>query len=381
MPKVVDHARRRAEIVGATWRLIADRGLEGTTMREIAAALGVANGALARYFPGKNEIVKAAFDHVVSATDGRIDERQADVRGIAAMRILCEEVMPLTETTRLEARVVLPFWSRALNDAELAETFARLMEHWGGRIRRHLAEARTDGELAAGVDDDVVVDHLLTLLNGVQAVSQLAHGMGDPARQRRMVDDYLDSLRERPTSAAPPGAVTHPDPAREDVADAVARVVGERTPGGGADADAVRTVLLLYRAADAVAYDLESTVHRPDGWSWSGFQLAVVLRVDGPLETHRAAERTGMSRAAVSSLATTLAGADLLERSPDPSDRRGVVLSLTPAGREALDRTLRRHGDRAARWVGLLPDDDRAALDAALRRLAAGTAEPWSNRR
>ena len=71
----------------------------------------------------------------------------------------------------------------------------------------------------------------------------------------------------------------------------------ERVPD--LDPRAMRLVLSLYRVSNALVYDLESTVHRPAGWSWAGFRVLFVLWTSGPLETSRAAELSGMSRAAV----------------------------------------------------------------------------------
>ena len=93
-------------------------------------------------------------------------------------------------------------------------------------------------------------------------------------------------------------------------------------------------VMLLHRVANSLVYDLESTVHRPAGWSWSAFRLLFTLWVAGPNESSRAAELTGMSRAAVSSLTKTLSAAGLLARAAEPNDGRAVVLSLTEAGSE-----------------------------------------------
>ena len=104
----------------------------------------------------------------------------------------------------------------------------------------------------------------------------------------------------------------------------------ERLPG--TDRSAMAMVLFLHRVVNSLVYDLESTVHRPAGWSWSAFRLLFTLWVSGPQESSGAAELAGMSRAAVSALAKTLEAAGLLERTPDERDRRGVVLSLTPTG-------------------------------------------------
>jgi AcrR family transcriptional regulator len=51
---------RREEIINATLKLVADRGVEGVTITRIASAVGVTEGALYRYFESKEEILKAA---------------------------------------------------------------------------------------------------------------------------------------------------------------------------------------------------------------------------------------------------------------------------------------------------------------------------------
>lgn len=41
--------------------------------------------------------------------------------------------------------------------------------------------------------------------------------------------------------------------------------------------------MLLHSVSSALVYDLESGVHRPAGWSWSGFRLLFALWIFGPL--------------------------------------------------------------------------------------------------
>lgn len=148
------------------------------------------------------------------------------------------------------------------------------------------------------------------------------------------------------------------------------------------DPRAMRLILLLYRLTNAVVYDLESTVHRPAGWSWSAFRLTFTLWVAGPLESRQAAVLSGMSRAAVSSLTNTLTASGVLERSPDPRDGRGVLLSLTEHGRDALESTFRVHNEREAEWAALLSPEELDTLNTVLGKLAAAAGtQDWVNRR
>jgi DNA-binding MarR family transcriptional regulator len=147
------------------------------------------------------------------------------------------------------------------------------------------------------------------------------------------------------------------------------------------DVEAMRMVLMLHRVTNAIVYDLESSVHRPAGWSWSAFRLLFTLWVAGPLESKDAAARTGMSRPAVSSLAKTLVAEKLIKRDDAKDDGRSVVLSLTSKGRRELEVIYRQHNEREAQWANALSPEERATLHHLLGKLAATSAEPWVNHR
>lgn len=185
MPKIVDHDERRLELVDATWRIIARLGIEGATMREIALEAGFANGALKPYFPTKDTLLTFAFRHVFNRTNERIREVTAGKAGIEALRAFCVEVLPLDAERVNEARIVVPFWQKAINDPEKAAIHRESMDQWHAAILGHLAEARTQGDVGAAVDDSAVAGHLLNMLLGAQIAAALAPdnetdlGLGD----------------------------------------------------------------------------------------------------------------------------------------------------------------------------------------------------------
>jgi DNA-binding MarR family transcriptional regulator len=147
------------------------------------------------------------------------------------------------------------------------------------------------------------------------------------------------------------------------------------------DADAMRLVLLLHRVTNALVYDLESSVHRPRGWSWAGFRLLFVLWISGPVEGKQAAALSGMSRAAVSNLVNTLDRAGLVCRETSPTDARAVLLSLTPAGAKQFDDAFGEHNAREREWAALLTRDERRQLITLLAKLSHGARSDWVNRR
>lgn len=416
MPKRVDHEQRRGEIADAAWRLIAERGPDAVTLREVSAALGVAHGAPAHYFAGRAAIVECAFRRALDDLDARVARRAAGLSGVAALQVFCEEVTAHTGT---------PFARVAASGPGPAAVLAEVTARWRTRLVARFEEARRAGGIVVPAPDGVLVEQLLALLHGVQALAEPGPGVagatpepggagtapgsgGAGAAPGEVVAAFLAGLGGGATRAGtagpggdPPGAGARSPgraaAARDGAGDgvdgsgndvdgfltftdvALART-GDRLPG--TDREAMALVLNLHRIAGSLVYDLESTVHRPAGWSWSAFRLLFTLWVAGGQEAGRAAELCGMSRAAVSSLANTLAAGELVRRTPAAGDRRTVHLSLTDAGTDRLVAAFGTHNRRESEWAALLGADDLAALNSLLVRLArAAHRADWINRR
>jgi DNA-binding MarR family transcriptional regulator len=98
--------------------------------------------------------------------------------------------------------------------------------------------------------------------------------------------------------------------------------------------------------------------------------VLALLRDTGPRRVTELAAAEAVAQPTMTTLVGRLERQGLVERRPDPSDARAVLVALTDAGRDELARQGR---DRAAvlsaRLASLSPDD-RAALQAALPALA-----------
>ncbi|ACL41529.1 transcriptional regulator, TetR family [Pseudarthrobacter chlorophenolicus A6] len=195
MPKIVDHDERRLELVDATWRIIAREGMEGATMREIALEAGFANGALKPYFPTKDTLLEFAFSHVFNRTNRRIADVTGGRSGLDALSAFCLEVLPLDEERINEARIVIPFWQKAVTDPGKAEIHRQSMEEWVDTIRHYLAEARSSGDVRAAVDDSLLARQLLNMLLGAQIEAALAPPGRTDFGHAAQLEGYLALLR------------------------------------------------------------------------------------------------------------------------------------------------------------------------------------------
>jgi DNA-binding MarR family transcriptional regulator len=94
------------------------------------------------------------------------------------------------------------------------------------------------------------------------------------------------------------------------------------------------------------------------------------LARSGPQSAAHLAQDIGIDRSVVSRHATRLTRAGLIERLPDPADRRAALLSLTGPGRRAVQQMRQRLADALDDYLDTWPPGEAARFAASLRRFA-----------
>lgn len=199
MPKLVDHDTRRHEIIRSVLRLAARGGLEAVTMRDVATEAGFANGALTHYFRNKDQLLAAAYQYIYDRTNQRAEAATDGASGLAALRRLCLEILPLDEERVVEARVAVSFWGRALHNPDMSALHGQVLDDWRARMLRWLRDSRDAGETPGDAPVERVVDELLTALMGAQVNATMAPGISAPARLEAVLDGILDPLNSGST--------------------------------------------------------------------------------------------------------------------------------------------------------------------------------------
>jgi AcrR family transcriptional regulator len=197
VPKVVDHDERRAAIVEAAGRLIARHGLEAATVRGIAAEAGWSSGVIDHYFADKDDLLLQALAASHQRIGGRFPRVTRGLRGLAAVRALLADNLPVDATRRDETRLEVQFWARSLGDAALLDVQRAETAGFRRGLRRHLGEAVEDGELAAGLDPEDTLERLLALMDGISVRAVIDPARLPAARQLALLDGELDRLRAR----------------------------------------------------------------------------------------------------------------------------------------------------------------------------------------
>lgn len=71
-PGTLTERARRAQLVEVTIELVADRGYAGASLAQIAERAGITKAAVLYHFPSKADVVRAAYEHVLTALVERV---------------------------------------------------------------------------------------------------------------------------------------------------------------------------------------------------------------------------------------------------------------------------------------------------------------------
>jgi DNA-binding MarR family transcriptional regulator len=107
--------------------------------------------------------------------------------------------------------------------------------------------------------------------------------------------------------------------------------------------------------------------------SWEFDVLAALRRAGAPYELSpgRLLRETLVTSGTMTNRVDRLAARGLVERYPDPEDRRGVIVRLTPEGKSAVDGAFEALLDAERTLLADLPARDQARLADLLRTLLA----------
>lgn len=105
----------------------------------------------------------------------------------------------------------------------------------------------------------------------------------------------------------------------------------------------------------------------PEDW---GVLTSLSLRKEGRLSSPGALARDlELSSGAVTSRLDRLETLGFVRRLPDPGDRRGVLVELTPEGRAAWESAIEVQGRKEAFFASALTKEEQHELNALLRKL------------
>jgi AcrR family transcriptional regulator len=185
-----DGETQRLMMLGAVYDLISREGIEGGSMREIAAAARVSTGTLNHHFKNKKslliEALRAAY-HLPNDWDHYVGSPEAQLR-----RIMLSYAMP-SESHR--------WWRFWVNYLALSTRDRAMQQEQSVRYERQLRfwtrlveDGMGAGEFKAGLDAEATARDLLVRAHGLVALQLMKPDAAMRRYAREQVDVMIDAL-------------------------------------------------------------------------------------------------------------------------------------------------------------------------------------------
>jgi DNA-binding MarR family transcriptional regulator len=157
--------------------------------------------------------------------------------------------------------------------------------------------------------------------------------------------------------------------------DGIDRMIEQwRVEWPGLDVSPIGVIGRISRLSRELEARLEP-VYREHGLEHGWHDVLATLRRSGPPYRLRATEFTRtlmITSSGATKRLDRLEQAGLIARSPDPQDRRGTLIGLTPKGREMIDAVTEAHLANERRLLGALSPEEQSRLADLLRKLLLG---------
>jgi AcrR family transcriptional regulator len=204
VPKVTDAhlAARREQILLAAMTRFAEGGFHSTGMAEVIAATGLSAGAVYRYFPSKEALIRAIVEERVLANAKDVFETilaQGVDDPVDAVSAALEIVDRVSAQGEIDVtKVAVQAWGEALRNPDILDIAQNAYATMRGYLAEVTRRAQEHGRLPPETDPEEVAKTLQSLVMGY--VIQ-RHIMGDV--DRASYTAALEALTSQRAAVAP----------------------------------------------------------------------------------------------------------------------------------------------------------------------------------
>jgi TetR/AcrR family transcriptional regulator, cholesterol catabolism regulator len=182
---------RRDELTRQAARLFAQKGYHGTSIGEIAAALGVQKGSLYAHIESKQDLLYETMAEGARAFHAGLEAIPDELRPVEKIRLALRSHLRVVADQLDVATVFMQEW-KYLEGARLDEIVAE-RRRYEERIRELFREGREQSELRTDLDENAAA--LLFLSAANWAYSWLRRGADTDAVADRFYVLLLDGMR------------------------------------------------------------------------------------------------------------------------------------------------------------------------------------------
>jgi AcrR family transcriptional regulator len=178
---------RKRELMEIAYRLIANNGLEGFRIRQVAAAASLDNGTLHYHFPSKETLIQSVVEYLLQDLQtNRCDQGTSENRtALDELHLEFEDIRIRLHESPEQFIVLSELAIRSWRDPSIAEMFKRLDDGWYAHLQALLKRGVKQGLFRKDLDVEPCARAIMVALRGIGYQSRLP---------RRKLDALLSEL-------------------------------------------------------------------------------------------------------------------------------------------------------------------------------------------
>jgi AcrR family transcriptional regulator len=195
VPAKVDRDQRRIELAEAVWRVIADRGIEHVSIRNVAAESQWTRGVIQLYFRDKDDLLDAAFDLVAERT-AKIAQKVAAGRpySLETVRALLMLYAQPDEQERSTFIVLQAMATRAVSHEEFGCRYREMHAAWRVRAERLFTLLAESGDVRDDLSPAALAGEYYAFSMGLSFEYYVDPESLGGGKAEAMVDSFIRSI-------------------------------------------------------------------------------------------------------------------------------------------------------------------------------------------
>ncbi len=202
MPRVGVEGLRRAQVIQAVRKCVTENGIQGATVRAVAAKAGVSTGILNYYFESREQLIEETLHDACERVLDRISELSIRPESpLSKLHILVNSALPVGQDEREGNAFWVHYWAEAMNSTRLRQAHAEHYARWWASIEDAIREGQKLGVFRREVDARAVTRTVTALIDGLTVHTMLDERTTPASDTRRLVMEYIAAALLPPDSA------------------------------------------------------------------------------------------------------------------------------------------------------------------------------------
>src|SRR6516164_406263 len=177
---------RKTELVEMAYRLIAQNGLEGFRIRQVAAEAEIDNGTLHYHFPSKDALILGVVDYLIEdLKNNRAVSKRAEQTALDELHMEFEDIRLRLRRTPEQFIVLSDLAVRSWRDPVVAKMFRKLNDGWHVHLVALLERGVRQGIFRKNLNLPLCARAIMVALRGIGFQARLSP---------RKVDEFLSEL-------------------------------------------------------------------------------------------------------------------------------------------------------------------------------------------